>query len=185
MVAWVALMLAVLISEPPSPCAMSCLVFEEEEDAGQADINDVLEVDQLLLVDRCSPGNPGVVEANVEPAEALHACGDHALDVILVGDVAADREGAGPDLAGGLVDQIGVAVEHRDLRALVGEELCRRQTDARRCACNQGDLAVECSHTLPPQLCSGLPATYDMVDFKALRSQQRAPVPRGVGYAAS
>ena len=51
--------------------------------------------------------------------------------------------------------------------------------------CNQRNLAVENSHTRLLHLCSGLPATYDMVGFKVLRSDPWSQFPRGDSHAAS
>ena len=70
------------------------------------------------VLNRRQPRDPGVVEGHVEPTEALDAGRDHRLDVGFVGDIGADRHRARPDRARRVIHAVGVAVGHRDLRAL-------------------------------------------------------------------
>lgn len=85
---------------------------------------------------------------DIEAAEGLDGLVDEGLDVLLLGDVALDRNGlrrgeAGLDLLSGLLDSLGVDVGHDDLGALSGELERGLETDAAGCQHMHSELGVD------------------------------------------
>jgi hypothetical protein len=86
-------------------------------------------------VDRGQEGEPGVVDHDVEPAEARRRRRDDLRDAGAVGDVhrpAVRAAAGGQDLADDCVDPFRRAVGDGDVRALVGEEVGGRAAHAAR-----------------------------------------------------
>ena len=83
----------------------------------------------------------GVVEQDVEPAEALDGGADQRLDVVLLGDVGAQEQQ--PVRVGDLVDEalavVGVEVADDDAGALGEEAQHRRPADAAGTTGDDGD----------------------------------------------
>ncbi len=66
----------------------------------------------------------GVVNGDIEPAEALDCAVDEAADVVLAADVGGDEVGLGAkgaDFLGQLRARVGAAAGNNDLRASAGE----------------------------------------------------------------
>ncbi len=98
----------------------------------------------------------GIVEQDVEPAEATFRLGHHLRDVVFARDVDAHAQAA--DLAGGRGGAVPVDVGDDDLGAVGREQLRRRLALAGGAAGDDGDLArkieeIECAlfHSTRPR----------------------------------
>ena len=100
---------------------------------------------------------PALLTSTSMPPSALGRLADHAHDVVLVGDVAADEHvldalladlvHAGVDLLLGLARLLGLAeVVDRDVGAVLGEAHGDRLPDARAAARDQDVLALQARH---------------------------------------
>src|SRR6266567_5820766 len=117
--------------------------------ADRVDVKYPAELGQRHLADRAERQHPGIVDADVEPAEGLDGQADRGGPVLLAGHIVVYvPAGAGAELAG---DGLPPLVEHfaeDDLRALGGEVPHVRLAHAPGAARDQRDLAVESAHAV-------------------------------------
>ena len=124
-----------------------------QERAAQVHGQHAVEVRARELLARPRDLDAGVVDEHVEPAEALGGLADHAHDVVLVGDVAADEHVAHAllahlaharvDLLLGVVRLLGLAqVVDRDVGAVLGEAHGDRLADPGAAAGDEHVLAL-------------------------------------------
>jgi hypothetical protein len=111
-----------------------------------------------LLTDRIDlvPGDAGIVEGAIQPAESGDRRGDHGLHVGRARDVA----GQGDRLAADTVDQphrvdrrVGLIVCHRHPSSLAREGQRRFPPDAIAAACHQRDFSVEQAAHVVASIC--------------------------------
>ena len=88
----------------------------------------------------------GVVVENVDAAEALGGRAVHRGDVLLRGDVAAERDYVALGVVGGLLDESLVDVRRAHQGPLAGEEQRGLAAHAAPRAGDHADLSVEPSH---------------------------------------
>ena len=94
-------------------------------------------------------GRAGIVEGDVEPAEAAQRRLDERFREALVAHVAGDGNGLAArfrDLRDKRIELRLPPGRHHDAGALPGEELRRRATDPGACAGDDGDLVCERGH---------------------------------------
>src|SRR5918998_2309898 len=130
-------------------------VLAAEVDRLQVHVLDPLPGVQLRLQDRVvvRRGDAGVVEQDVDPAEAPGGLPVHGLHVFGVGDVGVDVEAV--YLRGGLPARLVREVGYADARALLGEAPRGLAPDAARGPGYDGDLAFETARHIrtPPWRC--------------------------------
>jgi hypothetical protein len=135
-----------------------------EEGAAQVHREDAVEVRGGELVARTRDLDAGVVDEDVQPAQALDRLADHAHDVLLDGDVAADEHvahalavhlvHAGLDALGGVLRLARLAqVVDGDVRAVLREAHGDGLPDARAAAGDEHVGALHAGHGLGPDRC--------------------------------
>jgi hypothetical protein len=116
---------------------------------GAADVEHGLELAVGHLVDDAVPGIAGVVDQDVELAEAVDRRLDELLGHPVRGQVAREQRGLTVDLRGRLLGALGVEVVDEHARAVLGQELRRRPADAARRPGDDRGLAVQNAHAPP------------------------------------
>src|SRR6185503_12423288 len=82
-----------------------------------------------------------VGEQDVQPAMALLDCTDEHVEILKIGDIAADSRRVASDLLDRSIEFRLAPASHDNLRALERQTLCRRKANAGGAASNEGYLA--------------------------------------------
>jgi len=123
-------------------------VLHTEHDAPEVDVHRPVVVTLSYVRDHPPLGDAGDVEHGVDATELLDRRPHHRLDVLFIGDIAAEREHAFADFCGGVL--FGAAdVAGDDLGALTHEHLHRSLGHARTCTGDDRHLAVQQPHATP------------------------------------
>ena len=129
------------------------------DDGVQVDLELAGDARLVLLVERRDHHDPGVVDEDVERAEALLDLVEEGGEAAPVGHVEGEADRAVGELGGGGLGGGGVEIADGDHDPLAGERAGERLTDAAGAARDDGDLAAQRAGSLGHDVNYGEPTT--------------------------
>mmetsp|Transcript_21087 Transcript_21087/g.81837 ORF Transcript_21087/g.81837 Transcript_21087/m.81837 type:complete len:357 (+) Transcript_21087:2512-3582(+) len=125
--------------------------LREQEEAADVEVHDLVPGLERMLLGRGAPGGAGVVDEDVDAAQALHGLGHHALHILWLGRIGgapARVDALGLQL-GGSIFQVGrLARGQHDLGARLAQGFGDLQAQAARAAGDEGHLAGQVEEVL-------------------------------------
>ena len=114
-----------------------------EDDSMQVDVDHPLSGRVILFGEAAERHDPGIVDQDVERAEALLHLVEEVLERVAARDVELERDRVAADLRRRLLGEVGVEIADRDLRPLTHECLRGRPSDPSGAARDRNDLALQ------------------------------------------
>jgi hypothetical protein len=146
--------------------------LREHEEAAHVQVHHFVPGLELVVLGRRAPGGAGVVDEDVDAAEALHRGGDHALAFFGQRGIGGDPAGidaARVKMSRGLREVIGLARAQHDAGAGLAEAFGDLQAEAARAASDEGRLAFQVE---------------EFVDVRSRRGRRRGRVHSHSGFSS-